>query len=221
MASLARLLVVDDDPDVAEVLEDYFSDEGYEVRVGNDGRTGLDLFDAWRPHVVLLDLRMPGLSGADVFVRIRAMQPTASVIFVTGADDETLARQLLREGAIDYVQKPIDLEYCALAVLLSVARAVATPATGVTTPEPLVQALYGLVRVIRTLEEASSALRQQLEQLAFAALRDALAHQPERAQSQIEMLRHCFDTAPSSAMSGTDREMLRAFLAGLAVLHSS
>jgi DNA-binding response OmpR family regulator len=220
MASLARLLVIDDDADVAEVLQDYFADEGYEVRVATNGRMGLDFFDAWRPHVVLLDLRMPGMSGADVFVRIRAMQPTASVIFVTGADDEMLARQLLREGAIDYVQKPIDLEYCALAVLLSVARGIATTASAVTTPEPLVQALYGLVRVIRTLEEASSNLRQELEQLAFAALRDALAHQPERAQSQIEMLRRCFDAAPSTAMSGTDREMLRAFLAGFAVLHA-
>jgi len=219
MGSLARLLVVDDDADVAEVLQDYFSDEGYEVRVATNGRMGLDFFDAWRPHVVLLDLRMPGMSGADVFVRIRAMQPTASVIFVTGADDELLARQLLREGAIDYVQKPIDLEYCALAVLLSVARDSAPP-TGTTTPEPLVQVLYGLIRVIRTLEEPSSALRQELEQLAFAALRDALAHQPERAQTQLEMLRRCFEAAPSTAMSGTDREMLRAFLAGLVVLHT-
>src|ERR1700752_2998706 len=125
MTALARLLVVDDDVNVAEILQDYFSDEGYDVRIADNGRVGLDLFDAWRPHVVLLDLRMPEISGADLFGRIRAMQPTAAVIFVTGADDETLARQLLREGATDYVRKPIDLEYCALAVLLSVARGAA------------------------------------------------------------------------------------------------
>src|SRR5215212_5438584 len=119
MPALARLLVVDDDVDVAEVLQDYFTEEGYEVQVAENGRVGLDLFDAWRPHVVLLDLGLPGLSGAEVFHRIRAMQPTASVIFVTGAADEALAHRLLREGAADYVPKPIDLEYCALAVLLS------------------------------------------------------------------------------------------------------
>lgn len=75
MAALPRLLVVDDDADVAEVLQEYFSDEGYDVRIAQNGRGGLDLFDAWRPHVVLLDLRRPGLSGAEVFHRIRAMQP--------------------------------------------------------------------------------------------------------------------------------------------------
>jgi FixJ family two-component response regulator len=59
---------------------------------------------------------------------------------VTGADDETLARQLLREGAIDYMQKPIDLDYCAIAVLLSGARSAGSPGDALT-PEPLVQGL--------------------------------------------------------------------------------
>src|SRR5437764_12589700 len=98
MTALARVLVVDDDADVAAVLRDCFMEEGYDVQVAVNGRAGLDIFDAWRPHVLLLDLRMPGMSGSDVFHRVRAMQPTASVIFVTGADDEALARRLLREG---------------------------------------------------------------------------------------------------------------------------
>src|ERR1051326_6769801 len=134
MVALARVLVVDDDVDVAEVLQDFFVDEGYDVRTAYNGRVALDLFDAWRPNVVLLDLRMPGMSGAEAFVRIRAMQPTAAVVFVTGADDEALARRLLREGATDYVMKPVDLDYCALAVLLSVGRMAGTP--GHETPEP-------------------------------------------------------------------------------------
>jgi DNA-binding response OmpR family regulator len=144
MAALARVLVVDDDPSVAEVLSDFFEEEGYDVRTAENGRVALDLFDAWRPNVVLLDLRMPGLSGEDVFLRLRSMSPRAAVIFVTGADDEIVARRLLRGGATDYVQKPIDLDYCALAVLLSIARGTTPPAGA--TPEPMVQSLYRLVR---------------------------------------------------------------------------
>ena len=216
MASLARLLVVDDDIDVSEVLQDFFADEGYEVRVGLNGRIGLDLFDAWRPNVVLLDLRMPGMSGEEVFLRMRAMQPTAAVIFVTGADDEAVARRLLREGATDYVRKPVDLDYCALTVLLSVARSAASPGAA---GEPFVQALYRLVRVVRGLDDVSSKLRQELEELAYAALRDALAHHPERARSQLEMLRRCLEVALPTAVSSADRAALDEALASLAPAH--
>src|SRR5438309_470992 len=217
MPALARVLVVDDDPSVAEVLSDFFAEEGYDVRVAENGRTALDHFDAWRPHVVLLDLRMPGLSGEDVFLRIRSMQPTAAVIFVTGADDEIVARRLLRGGATDYVQKPIDLDYCALAVLLSVARSSAPAGGG--SPEPMVQALYKLVRAVRLLDEPSPPLRQALEQLAYAALRDALAHAPERAQSHLEMLRRCLDGAAPSTISAGDRGALEEALAPLMPSH--
>jgi DNA-binding response OmpR family regulator len=211
-APLARILVVDDDVDVADLLKDFFVDENYEVRIAENGRIGLDLFDTWRPHVVLLDLRMPEMSGAEVFQRIRIMQPTAPVIFVTGADDEVLARQLLREGAADYVRKPIDLDYCALAVLLCVARSGASPDAQHQTPEAFVQALYRLVRGIRAVEVMSTRLREELEQLAYAAVRDALAHLPERAEAHLAMLGRCLDEATANAIAAADRASVRAAL---------
>ncbi|MBM4439506.1 MAG: response regulator [Candidatus Rokubacteria bacterium] len=213
MATLARVLVVDDDPDVAELLQDVLLEENYEVRTAENGRIGLDLFDAWRPHVVLLDLRMPGMSGAEVFQRIRTMQPTTAVIFVTGADDEALARQLLREGAADYVRKPIDLEYCTLAVLLSVARAGSGAGGVAQTPEAFVQALYRLMRAIRSAADVSTRLREELEQLGHAALRDALAQLPERAAPQLEVLRRCLDGAAPGAIGHGDRVAVAAALA--------
>jgi CheY-like chemotaxis protein len=121
MTALGRVLVVDDEPQVAGVLEDYFADEGYEVRVAYDG-PALQAFEAWRPHVVLLDLRMPGMSGAEVFRILRTKDPSIPVVFVTGADDEEMAKQLLRQGATDYVRKPVDLQYCARVVLACVGR---------------------------------------------------------------------------------------------------
>jgi DNA-binding response OmpR family regulator len=213
MATLARLLVVDDDVEVAEVLHDFFTDENYEVRTADNGRAGLDVFDAWRPDVVLLDLRMPLMSGAEIFQRIRAMQPTASVIFVTGADDEALARQFLREGATDYVCKPIDLDYCALAVLLSVARSAAAPDEDTPAPEAFVQALYRVVRAIRSVEAMSTRLREELEQLAYAALRDALAHLPQRSRGHLVLLGRCLDEATSSAIAPADRAAVASAVA--------
>jgi two-component system response regulator (stage 0 sporulation protein F) len=218
MNALARVLVVDDAVDIAEVLQDYLGDEGYEVRIADNGRVGLDLFDAWRPHVVLLDLHLPEIGGAELFRRIRAMQPTAAVIFVTGADDEALARRLLREGAADYVRKPIDLEYCAMAVLLSVARGAAPGQDAAS--EELVQAVYRLVRRVRGMDDVWSRLREELEQLSFAALRDALAHETERAHQHLAMFRHCLETAHPAALPPADRAELDVALADTAASHS-
>jgi DNA-binding response OmpR family regulator len=120
MTALARVLVVDDEQSVATVLEDFFSSEGYDVRVAHDGPSALAAFDAWHPHVILLDLRMPGMSGVDVFARLRSKDPSIPVVFVTGADDEETAKELLRQGATDYVRKPVDLDYCAQVVLACV-----------------------------------------------------------------------------------------------------
>ena len=117
MTALGRVLVVDDEPPVAAVLEDFFSNEGYDVRVANDGPSALEAFDTWHPNVVLLDLRMPGMTGAEVFERLRAKDPSVPVVVVTGASDEETAKHLLREGAADYVRKPVDLDYCAQVVM--------------------------------------------------------------------------------------------------------
>jgi DNA-binding NtrC family response regulator len=154
---------------------------------------------------------MPEIGGADLFRRIRAMQPTAAVIFVTGADDETLARELLREGATDFVRKPIDLEYCALAVLLSVARAAAPGRDGAS--EEFVQAVYRLVRRVRGMDEVPSRLREELEQLSFAALRAALAHDPDRAQQDLAMFRRCLEAAHDASIPAAERAALAEALA--------
>jgi hypothetical protein len=68
---------------------------------------------------------------------------------------------------------------------------------------------------VRLLDEPSTPLRQALEQLAYAALRDALAHAPERAQSHLEMLRRHLDSVASAALSGGDRALMEEALAPL------
>jgi DNA-binding NtrC family response regulator len=112
--SLARVLVVDDEPDIAAVLRDALIDLGYAVGLAGDGEAALAIVPVYRPDVVLLDLTMPGgLPGDVVLERLRETDPTLPVIIVTGNADVERARSTLAARAFDYVAKPFDLEILA------------------------------------------------------------------------------------------------------------
>jgi two-component system, OmpR family, response regulator ResD len=100
-----RVLVVDDEPMVREVLARYLEKEGYEVDVAEDGEQALSAYSASRPDVVLLDLMLPRVDGLEVFRRMRDLSPTA-VIMLTAKGEETDRVVGLELGADDYVTKP-------------------------------------------------------------------------------------------------------------------
>lgn len=116
MSEASRILVVDDEPAVAEVLLDFFAEAGYTVDVALTGRDALTLIQRTPPDVVLLDIRMPDMDGVEVLRRIRAAHPALPVIMITANDDIGLARATLKMGALDYVSKPFDYGYLAQAV---------------------------------------------------------------------------------------------------------
>jgi len=116
-----RLLVVDDEHEITSLLEEHFRGCGYDVAVAHDGHAALLAAAAQRPDAVLLDITMPGPDGSEVLARLRALDPTVSVIMLTGNDDETLARRLLRAGAFDYVPKPFQLDVIERVVAAAVA----------------------------------------------------------------------------------------------------
>lgn len=116
-----QLLVVDDEHEITELLEEHFRASGYRVDVAHDGAQALVMAAARRPDAVLLDVTMPGLDGSEVLARLRAIDPTVSVVMLTGNDDEDLARQLLRAGAFDYVPKPFQLDMLERVVAAAVA----------------------------------------------------------------------------------------------------
>jgi two-component system response regulator (stage 0 sporulation protein F) len=117
--ALGRILVVDDEAPVREVLTEYFSSHGYTVDTASNGNDALATIRRDRPDLVLLDVRMPGIDGVEVLRRIRKLDDTLTVIMVTANEDVALARETLRLGALDYVAKPFDDEE--LLLLLSVA----------------------------------------------------------------------------------------------------
>jgi DNA-binding response OmpR family regulator len=105
MGGPQRILVVDDDATVAEVVERYLQREGYSVETVGDGRTALDRALADPPDLVVLDLMLPGIGGLDVCRRIRALAPVPVIMLTARGDeaDRVVGREL---GADDYVAKP-------------------------------------------------------------------------------------------------------------------
>ena len=109
MTSLGRVLVVEDEPQVALLIHDALQECGYAVRVAVDGHEALDLVSAYQPDVVLLDLWLPGLPGDSVLEALRRDVPAVPVIIVSANRDADRARALLAHGAFDYLMKPFEL----------------------------------------------------------------------------------------------------------------
>jgi two-component system, OmpR family, response regulator ResD len=105
MPAEARVLVVDDEPIVRDVLSRYLSRQGFEVETAADGQAALDLFEATRPELIVLDLMLPGIDGLEVLRRIRSRNG-AAVIMLTARGEETDRVVGLELGADDYVAKP-------------------------------------------------------------------------------------------------------------------
>ena len=100
-----RVLVVDDEPMVREVLERYLRNEGFDVSTAEDGPEALATFASDEPDLVLLDLMLPRIDGYEVFRRMRAIAETP-VIMLTARGEETDRVVGLELGADDYVTKP-------------------------------------------------------------------------------------------------------------------
>lgn len=101
-----KLLIVDDEARICSTLAQYFSMKGYEVRIAQCGEDALAFAGTFQPHVVLLDLLMPGMSGVDTLKRIKQLNPTPRVIMLSAADHQEVAEGALKFGADSYVCKP-------------------------------------------------------------------------------------------------------------------
>lgn len=100
------VLVVEDEPAIAELLRSYLARDGFEVRLATDGESGLAAVRKHRPDAVILDVGLPGIDGTEVCRRLRADGDWTPVLFVTARDDEVDRVLGLELGADDYVTKP-------------------------------------------------------------------------------------------------------------------
>jgi len=102
----ARILVVEDDPAVQKALKRLFETEGYAVEVQADGQSAVESFQAVAPAAVVLDLRLPKISGREVCKEIKAQAPALPIVVLSAASDVSDKVLLLELGADDYVTKP-------------------------------------------------------------------------------------------------------------------
>ncbi len=103
---LGRILVVDDDPNVGEILSQYLGDEGYDVERAADASGALRAIAAMEPTLVILDVRLPDQSGLEALAAMRSQGSAAPVIMLTGLTDEVDRVLGLELGADDYIAKP-------------------------------------------------------------------------------------------------------------------
>ena len=103
-----KMIVVDDEKDICETLSEYFLMQGYDVKMANNGQQLKALLDHFTPHIVLLDLNMPGEDGLSLTRYLRT-NTQAAVIIVTAAANQVDMIVGLEMGADDYVSKPFDL----------------------------------------------------------------------------------------------------------------
>ena len=122
----AKILVVEDDLDVADMLNAYFGVQGYEVFIANWGEDGIKVCVSERPDLVILDIRLPDIDGYEVARRLREDRRTKEVpiIFLTEKRDRADRLHGLELGADDYITKPFDIQELRLRVRNSLERMV-------------------------------------------------------------------------------------------------
>jgi DNA-binding response OmpR family regulator len=110
------ILVVDDDPQICELLQRFLSLRGYRVRAAQDGPQALAAVEQEVPQLLVLDMNMPGMNGVEVLRKLRAKQYAGGVILLTTAQDDKLLQEALDLGSVDVMGKPVDLERLSLAI---------------------------------------------------------------------------------------------------------
>ncbi len=111
-----KILLVDDEAGIRNVLGISLSDTGYDVLVADSGEAALALFEEHRPEIVLTDIKMPGMDGIELLEKIKGMAPDTEVIMITGHGDIDLAICSLKLEATDFVTKPINDEALEIAL---------------------------------------------------------------------------------------------------------
>jgi two-component system, NtrC family, response regulator AtoC len=110
MSRTGRILVVDDEVNARTALAELLRDEGFEVETAADAFKALGKYESFSPHVVVTDLKMPGMDGIELVKKIRAMEDSAAVVVMTAFGAVSSAVDAMRAGAADYLTKPLNFD---------------------------------------------------------------------------------------------------------------
>ena len=106
-----KVLVVDDEQGVCDILDEFLTKKGYKVITVLSGEAAIKKIKEERPHMVLLDIKMPGMDGIEALKRIREIDKEVGVVMVTAVNDDAVGRRCMELGAYDYITKPLDFNY--------------------------------------------------------------------------------------------------------------
>jgi two-component system KDP operon response regulator KdpE len=135
MTNRARILVVDDEPQLTRVLRTGLKSRGYDVRAAADGLAGFEAFNDWHPDLVITDLAMPNVDGLELCRRLRAVSQVPIIVLSAKGEEKTKVAAL-DLGADDFVTKPFGIDELLARVRASLRRA-NTPATSEATQTTL------------------------------------------------------------------------------------
>jgi DNA-binding response OmpR family regulator len=108
----ARILVIDDEPEITEIIDTYLSESGYTVAVENDPNAAVSKAKNFKPDVILLDIMMPGVDGYEVCRQMKAESALANtpIIFLTGKDKSDDMGRSFKSGGDMFIKKPFSCE---------------------------------------------------------------------------------------------------------------
>ena len=114
---MVKMLIVDDEIEICDFLKNFFTEKDYKVSIAINGEEALEEIKKNSPQVLLLDIRMPGLSGLDVLKQARELNKDLKVIMITAVENKEMMQLARKLGASDYITKPFSLNYLETNVL--------------------------------------------------------------------------------------------------------
>lgn len=110
MLLMATLVIVDDEAGIVEEVKDFFQEEGYQVYTADSGEQGIEMIRRRKPDIVLIDMKLPDISGIEVLKATKEISPRSKTIVITGYVDQALIDQAEKLGRDAFLQKPFNLE---------------------------------------------------------------------------------------------------------------
>jgi two-component system response regulator HydG len=131
---MEKILVIDDDLDILQLLKRFLSRKGFEVLTASNGNAGIALLESEDPDLVMTDFRLGDMDGSEILQRIKERAPHVPVLVITGYSDIRVAVNVMKHGAFDYITKPIIPDE----ILLTIQKALDAPqgATAAMPPPP-------------------------------------------------------------------------------------
>lgn len=104
------MLVVDDNKELCQNVKEVLDSAGYQSACVYDGFKAIEHVKRSPPDIILMDVKLPGMNGVEVFKKIKEIMPRANVIMITGFSVDELLEEAIREGALGYMNKPLDFD---------------------------------------------------------------------------------------------------------------